>query len=611
MFHPRSPAMLRQIDDYMVRLQISICFTRGRPGCLDRSTTIVIEVPPHASADQMAELGGAALPPIARQLKARIGAANALMQSLKDDPLKLAAASRVQRCAVVELTSKSSYESVKAEERCVIMELAMQAPWSIGDIGAVLDAISPQTADATTAKRPRRTQQDFSHFLNFICPVRWRKLLDTSVNLYAKKAVLVDLLVALGLRCPSEETYKMITTLWIIVGFPAVEVDRLGEEAKKNFLNQVKKDFDRIQRVYKEPLSIDSLPSSPDQLKASHSALYARAYEDNESGPIPCQISLARFNQVHATYQCRGNMVTLASSSARASEPSSQSMLEMMCRVLTQQQQQQQQRMDPELNIEFASRRGPKCLRSLCETANPLLSRLQRQALALPPPPQGVPSEADTPQEMQHGQQPQQPQPQWQAHKADIPQETQHDPEPEQPQPQRQAQQPAQLPTQPPQQPQPQQQAQHPAQSPTTQQPPQLCKSNEKGSGAADLKSDAAADVAKVMAMLDEREEAKKEKKKEEKLLAKQGVGELPIASSTPSAKSKPPGAVSSRKAVKPTGAAKQTQQQATKKVAKVQTQKQTQQQAPKKAAKQRTQKQPNARSTATTAADKASSTLN
>ena len=55
----------------------------------------------------MAEPRGA--PPIARQIKARIGAANALLQSLKDDPKKLAAASRVQRNAVVEIASKSAY----------------------------------------------------------------------------------------------------------------------------------------------------------------------------------------------------------------------------------------------------------------------------------------------------------------------------------------------------------------------------------------------------------------------------------------------------------------------------------------------------------------------
>ena len=108
-----------------------------------------------------------AVPPIVRQIKARIGAASLLLDDLGNDAARLKAASRAQSRALIELTRTPAYGNLSQNEKCGIMDFALKVKWCEEDIAAVSDAISPNVPTQSVTKAARREQQNFVGFLEF------------------------------------------------------------------------------------------------------------------------------------------------------------------------------------------------------------------------------------------------------------------------------------------------------------------------------------------------------------------------------------------------------------------------------------------------------------
>ena len=101
---------------------------------------------------------------MAREIRARIGSARLLLQSLAADESAHSAVSRTQCSALVESVKRVCLTN---EEKASLAEVALGVQWSTNDVQTVAEAFLP------TAKRARRDMQDFANIHEFFLQAEW------------------------------------------------------------------------------------------------------------------------------------------------------------------------------------------------------------------------------------------------------------------------------------------------------------------------------------------------------------------------------------------------------------------------------------------------------
>jgi len=236
------------------------------------------------------------------QVRARMDAQRGLLGGLQGQP-EWQAVSWVQAQALVAVASRV-VPLLTPEDRADLVAEVASIPFHGDHKQQVLSSFEGQSKVAPSGAL-RRCMQDYRSFLEFCTEAEWQVLLDASINEATKRSVLVQRLLALGCRCPSEKTIKLAASLidflcqlgkaWTPAATP-VESKR-GMAAFKDCFKSASG------KLPAPAVYMDVLPASPSALAP---AMRTAAYKDG--GPIPCPVEgggAARVHEFDAMSKCR------------------------------------------------------------------------------------------------------------------------------------------------------------------------------------------------------------------------------------------------------------------------------------------------------------------
>jgi hypothetical protein len=239
-----------------------------------------------------------------RRIRARIGAAKTVLAQYEDAPCQKKLISRNQANALVELFRVAT--TLTACERGELLDLVLEISFVGDDACRVMESLSP--VDLVVAPTRRRHQQSYLTVYEMFTLAKWHVLKSTEPA-GLKLEIILLMAIRLGLRCPSEPTYKILTTLWLVMSEPPDKLDTIPKHVKETMYDYVKKEFARARKRAPTPIVyLDDLPASPLELFNKHPTLYASVYGagDQHDPPVPCAINVQLVLDVNASYSCRG-----------------------------------------------------------------------------------------------------------------------------------------------------------------------------------------------------------------------------------------------------------------------------------------------------------------
>jgi hypothetical protein len=199
----------------------------------------------------------------------------------------------------------------------------------------------------------------------------WEQL-ASEVPSSSKLTLLLDLLICLGCRCPSEHSVKLLCSLWLMVSEPAEELLKMTLDQKKVMLSHVKHTFEGLRKAAVDPPQwITTLPL-PLIFLRDYEGMYHAAFS---GGQVPGQagIDLKALTMLDMSYSCRGGARSVVPMMGGMSS-SSDSSLERMANTFMSRMESMataQQRM-MELMLCSTSRNsgspGPRSLLALANT---------------------------------------------------------------------------------------------------------------------------------------------------------------------------------------------------------------------------------------------------
>jgi len=292
-----------------------------------------------------------------RVLKARLGVARILLQQQSGQP---------GHKTVSAIQSKALSEAIRATELDAgglsdVCEAVMQLPWHGQDLQGLLAELDKRVE----AKRPptRRSLQCYLAITSYADAGTMEVLNNPSPMSDDKLATILGLALALGLRCPTEPTLKLLCSWWLMT---TADWDRATRQHKQVMLLHVKSTWDRLRKLCSAPAAwIDRLPASPAELLATYPAVYKGYYVHGSPQPLAPAFIL-RLREVDRSYTCRGTLRPEASSSP-GGEPVS-AMERMMC-MLMDKVQPPKQPVITMCDSDIRSKHGPQSLLALmgCE----------------------------------------------------------------------------------------------------------------------------------------------------------------------------------------------------------------------------------------------------
>jgi hypothetical protein len=365
-----------------------------------------LESKPRESEGAMATVKG---------LAARLGAAQLLLSEHKGRAMH-AAVSKAQAAAFVE---DISHSELTPQEAADLMSKALTVPWFEGDAALVVNAFSKPGATNGLPIKRRRALQDFVAWHSYGTAEFWQAMESPAMPIDNKLQMLCQRCLKIGLRLPSEPTYKWMSSVWMLHLHSRESLSNMDAGQKSVYYKHLKATFDSLRRSAPEPaVWIDQLPSNPLDFCSSWPVHYKVCFPDGTSPAAP-SLDLNAAIAFNHSFGCRGGssrVVHFASNCERpqstalalqkapshtdvvhvTSQRSEASSLERVANVVMQQMSamaSSQQRM-LELVLGQQQHGQPGFLRSLTMEMPPQAPARSVQPLALPGP---LVEEADTP----------------------------------------------------------------------------------------------------------------------------------------------------------------------------------------------------------------------
>ncbi len=246
---------------------------------------------------------------MAREIRARIGVARLLLQPLVGQQSH-AAASRTQAAALIDLVRIAT---LPVADRATFSELALGVAWHGVDGALVADAFVPSVT------RTRNQMQNYETLHEFFPAVEWERLLNAEVGVTEKLSVVINRLVLLGCRAPSEPTFKYITSMLLVLTESSESLVQVPTAAKAGMMSHLKAEFRRWVRLCEAPVEhITQLPGTPALLAQGHQALFQAAFPTGMVA-VPCRVDIRVVYSVALSFRCRGGREALAPSAPVAS----------------------------------------------------------------------------------------------------------------------------------------------------------------------------------------------------------------------------------------------------------------------------------------------------
>ena len=230
-------------------------------------------------------------------LRGRLGGARLLLEPQVGTGAHVAL-SKIQCRAVLSMLGSSTLSS---DDRSVLVPLVMSAAFTDADATVLLEALAN---DGDGPGGSRRKSQDFTAFVNYFDEARWKRLLDAS-TLGEKEDLVIQLLRSLGLRLPSELTFKLMASFLLLISETWESASQRTLPDKKALLTRTKAAW-RVgaRTLAAPPVWFAKLPESPTEVLAKHRDLFTSTYGEGVI-PLPPQVDMIRLHMVDNSFKCR------------------------------------------------------------------------------------------------------------------------------------------------------------------------------------------------------------------------------------------------------------------------------------------------------------------
>lgn len=132
-----------------------------------------------------------------------------------------------------------------------------------------------QTASDCVGRKRRRNVQDWLALPSYFTQSMWNMLGDETRGASEKLDIMLNFAFRGGLRLPSEQTSKMITSIYLIMTQPKDMIGLLSVDQKMVYLKHVKAMLSACKKRAGEPLEfLEHLPNSPCSLQSSHPTIF-------------------------------------------------------------------------------------------------------------------------------------------------------------------------------------------------------------------------------------------------------------------------------------------------------------------------------------------------
>eukprot|EP00929_Paragymnodinium_shiwhaense_P020464 TRINITY_DN13638_c0_g1_i4.p1 TRINITY_DN13638_c0_g1~~TRINITY_DN13638_c0_g1_i4.p1 ORF type:complete len:501 (+),score=96.92 TRINITY_DN13638_c0_g1_i4:615-2117(+) len=179
-----------------------------------------------------------------------------------------------------------------------------------GGLQQILSLLHPMQGVQLGAKLSlRRPLQDYDHMLEYFTSSDWATMLSPEMSSDCILQVMLDRMIALGLRLPKEHSTKLLASCWM---FTSEEKPFSIQPAmRREMMLQVSRQLKRRASLAPDPIQfIDTLPVSPAMLMHSAPELYHSAYLTEP--PVPCKVDAKAVRAFDNAYGCRSSKASNA-----------------------------------------------------------------------------------------------------------------------------------------------------------------------------------------------------------------------------------------------------------------------------------------------------------
>ncbi len=216
----------------------------------------------------------------------------------------------ISKTQAVAIKASLASMALQPEDAATVALELSKMPWHTPAhcdfASAPLEASTSPGNDFATKRR--RSSQDFRTLPVYFTPDIWG-LLVSGGGATGKLDIILNFALSAGLRCPSEPTIKLLSSLWVLVSEAPESRALLGPEQKVAFLRHTKAQFDSMRKKSADPAKwLPVLPSNPCTLQAESPAIWGKLYAAAGSCPAPLPAGLlADLQAIDLSYGCRGS----------------------------------------------------------------------------------------------------------------------------------------------------------------------------------------------------------------------------------------------------------------------------------------------------------------
>ena len=241
-----------------------------------------------------------------RAVRARVVAARMALEGVSEELRP--SLSSVHAKALIEHLKVKNF-AMSSDEATDIMAKIHNIPWAAEDGVRVAEALSNANMNEETFSA-RRKQQDYMGMLSYFTEAEWSILLNPSVSHAAKRETIALAVAQCGGINLTEESLKLMNTLWMLAAFGYLQARSLNEESKNTQLRALKATVKRsVRNVYsKSSLStyIVVLPADPQEFTSRYPCVSARRYSNIDGdGPVASKLDNEHVDAIDASYSCR------------------------------------------------------------------------------------------------------------------------------------------------------------------------------------------------------------------------------------------------------------------------------------------------------------------
>jgi len=223
-----------------------------------------------------------------------------ILKALEGKP-SLAGVSKAQANALAVMVKRFK-GNMSEEEETELNDLVSRIPWASDDHSSHIYVALTERDSPSGHPTARRAQQNYEAFDEYFTETTWEIFNGPHSSLVKREALIVSLL-KIGLRLPSETTYRYMNAFHLMLS--ERDVSCIGSVARNIALKHLKKEFRRV--VLKAAVPDEyclELPASPDAFAARYATMYAASFEDEL--PIHSKIERSELTCCAYSFRARG-----------------------------------------------------------------------------------------------------------------------------------------------------------------------------------------------------------------------------------------------------------------------------------------------------------------